>query len=92
MAKGCTSKSHRSVQLFAVLCALQLMTPEDSGYVLANNTMLNETYSHFESPVISFSEIESDGYSKWCPYHGDQKIAYWICRIECQGNPTTPNG
>jgi dipeptidyl aminopeptidase B len=37
-----------------------------SGYVFTNNTSLNKTFGEFETPVIRFSEIESDGYSTSC--------------------------
>jgi dipeptidyl aminopeptidase len=34
-----------------------------SGYVLTDNVNLNKTFNEFESPIIKYSEIDSDGYS-----------------------------
>ena len=42
----------------------------DFNYVLTDNTKLNDTLAEFETPIILYSTIDSDGYGEYPTLRG----------------------
>lgn len=63
----------------------------DFHYVLTDNAGLNETWMQYQSPIVSYSTIDSDGYGV-CSRAIQMVLCLYYHRIKRQRNPPAANG
>lgn len=56
---------------------------QDFNYVLTDNTRLNNTIAEFETPIITYSTIDSDGYGQYSTLNRMRCLIVLVSRAQC---------